>query len=68
MFCYPFGRAHSLRYGEITELYAKNFYLLLQKYSRQVPKSKTTFLYTKLQSQEETDLVDNKIDRYYSKI
>ena len=64
---YPQWRAHSLRYGELTDLYAASVhYTLIQKYARHVPKSRSTYLYTKIEAREEADLVAQKLAVYYS--
>ena len=52
-------KPHSLRYGEITDLFAAGVEpWLVKKYARHTPDSKITFHYTRLQSEEEADLVE----------
>merc|ERR1711991_1104192 len=64
---YPYWRGHSLRHGEIADLYAAGVHpLTIQKYARHVPGSKVTHTYTKVNATEDADLVHKKYLAYFN--
>ena len=63
---HPYWRPHSLRYGEITDLFAANVSLAqIRKYARHVPNSETTYRYIQLETDEEAFIVSKKYIDYY---
>ena len=66
---FPYWRGHSLRHGEIADLYAAGVHpLTIQKYARHVPGSKVTHTYTKVNANEDADLVHQKFKKYFKSI
>ena len=63
---YSQSRAPSLRYGDLTDLYAASVhYTLIQKYASHVTKSRSTYLHTKIETREKADLVAQNLAKYF---
>ena len=63
----PYWRPHSLRYGEITDLFAAEISMSqIRKYARHSPQSETTFRYIQLETDEEAFLISKKYSQYYN--
>ena len=63
---YPYWRPHSLRKGEISDMMAAGVPMyIIRKCARHTPKSKTTFDYIQLQTDEEAILISDKMLKFF---
>ena len=65
---YPYWRPHSLRHGELSDLYAIGTPMeRIRKYARHVPKSKVTFTYIQVETELEAAQVAKSYIKYFKK-